>query len=151
MACSRPSLSAGQQWLKWSYNCLFSNELRLIGRSQSLLIGFSSHEVEPARIKDHPNAYVSLILIPNSCHRLWRRLERCVKALAKSNSLLEAHGSFRCQNSRPTGRRDTGWWASSKWPQAQKVGPDGIALYQYSGSIFCSQFLGLEVDFLRFL
>ena len=129
--CSEPSSLAGQRWLEWSCSCLFSNWLRWVDRSQSPSIGLSIDEWVPAKIEDHRKACASPLSMPNTRHSPWRRLQRRAWGLASSTSLLGAHGSSQCQNGRPAGRRDAGWWVLSKWPLAQKFGPDSAALHQY--------------------
>ena len=70
----------------------------------------------------------------NTCHSPGHRPQRRAWGLANSTSLLGAYEAFWCQNGWPVGCRDAGWWALFKWPRAQKVGTDGVALYQYPGS-----------------
>ena len=141
-ARSKPSLLAGQRWLEWSRSCLSFNWLRWVGRLQSPSIGLSIDEWVPAKIENHRKDCASSLLMPNTCHSPWSRPQHCAWGLASSSSLLGAHRFFWCQNGRPAGRRDAGWWAPFEWLWAQKVGPNGVALYQYPGRHLSSSILG---------
>ena len=74
--------------------------------------------------------------MPNTRHSLWRRPQSHAWGLASSISEPAAFVFFWCQNGLPEHRCDDGWLILSGWPWAQKVGPNGKALYRLPRSFF---------------
>ena len=111
--CSRPSLWVNWRWLKWSCNCLPSNWLIPVDRSQnpskSLFIG----TLVKAIIEDYHKACNKLLWRLNKRHSFSCRPRRRGGGLANSTFEPKICKSSRCQH----GQSGSLWWQliSSVW------------------------------------